>query len=89
MVTAVPVRDLKDTARFCQTVRDSEGPIVVTRNGYDEFFVLSPELYRELDMARRRQELYEAVDAAEGRLAVGEGTPARPAIAQIRQRHGL
>ena len=89
MPTAVPVRDLKDTAKFCQTVRESDEPIVVTRNGYEEFFILSPELYREYDMLRRRQEIYEAVDAAEARLAAGKGLSARSALTQIRQRHGL
>ena len=89
MPTAVPVRDLKDTAKFCQTVRSSTEPIVVTRNGYDEFFVLSPDLYHELDMARRRQELYEAVDAAEARLSAGKGVPAHSALSQIRRQHGL
>ena len=86
---AVPVRDLKDTARFCQTVRESDGPIVVTRNGYDEFFVLTPELFHEYEMMRRRQELWAEVDAAEARLAAGQGVPAREALEQIRQRHGL
>ena len=89
MPTAVPVRDLKDTAKFCQTVRESEGPIVVTRNGYDEFYVITPEQYREIDMALRRQALYESVDAAEDRLAAGKGVPARSALAEIRQHHGL
>ena len=89
MLTAVPVRDLKDTAKFCQTVHESDGPIVVTRNGYDEFFVLSPEQYHELEMARHRQLIYEVVDAAEDSLAAGKGISARPALAQIRQRYGL
>ena len=89
MSTAVPVRDLKDTAKFCQTVRESDGPIVVTRNGYDEFYVITPEQYREFDMALRRQALYEAVDAAEDRLAAGKGVSARSALAEIRQHHGL
>lgn len=89
MPTAVPVRDLKDTAKFCQTVRESDGPIVVTRNGYDEFYVLTPEMYREFDMALRRQALYEAVDAAEERMAAGKGVAARSALAEVRQRYGL
>ncbi len=89
MTIAVPVRDMKDTAKFCQTVRESDGPIVVTRNGYHEFFVLSPELFHEYEMARRRQELYEAVDAAETRLASGQGVPARDGLARIRKSHGL
>ncbi|MDO4538317.1 MAG: type II toxin-antitoxin system Phd/YefM family antitoxin [Coriobacteriales bacterium] len=89
MPTAVPVRDLKDSAKFCQKVRESDGPIVVTRNGYDEFYVLSPELYHELEMARRRQELYAAVEAAEGRLAASGGVTARSALSQLRQRYGL
>lgn len=89
MPLAVPVRDLKDTAKFCQTVRDNDGPIIVTRNGYDEFVVLTPELYQRLDAAMRKQELYAAVDAAEERLGSGEGVSARDVLAQIRQRHGL
>ncbi|MDO4798179.1 MAG: hypothetical protein Q4A01_09205 [Coriobacteriales bacterium] len=87
--TAVPVRDLKDTARFCRTVRESDGPIVVTRNGYDEFFVLTPDLFHEFVMMRRRQELYNEVDAAEARLASGQGVSARDALAQIRRHHGV
>ena len=87
--TAVPVRDLKDTAQFCRTVRESDGPIVVTRNGYDEFFVLSPDLFHEYEMIRRRQQLYAEVDAAEARLAAGQGVAARDALEQLRQRHGL
>ena len=89
MPVAVPVRDLKDTAKFCQTVHESDGPIVVTRNGYDEFFVLTPELYHEYEMALRRQALYEAVDAAEERISAGKGMSAHGALAEIRQRHGL
>lgn len=87
--TAVPVRDLKDTAKFCQTVRESDGPVVVTRNGYDEFFVLSPELFHEYEMMRRRQELWAEADAAEARLAAGGGVLAREALSRIRQNHGL
>jgi len=86
---AVPVRDLNDTAEFCQTVRESEGPLVVTRNGHEEFFLLTSESFRDHDIAYRRQEIHEAVDAAEARLAAGEGLPARTVLAQIRKRHGL
>ena len=86
---AVPVRDLKDTAQFCRTVRESDGPIVVTRNGYDEFFVLPPDLFHEFVMMRRRQELYNEVDVAEARLASGQGVSARDALAQIRRHRGV
>ncbi len=86
---AVPVRDLKDTAQFCRTVRESDGPIVVTRNGYDEFFVLPPDLFHEFVMMRRRQELYNEVDVAEARLASGQGVSAREALAQIRRHRGV
>ena len=89
MPIAVPVRDLKDTARFCKTVRESDGAVIVTRNGYDEFVAMTPERYHECEMALRRQALYESVDAAEKRLASGQGVPGRAALAEIRARHGL
>lgn len=89
MPIAVPVRDLKDTARFCKTVRESDGAVIVTRNGYDEFVALTPERYHEYEMALRRQDLYESVDAAEGRLASGQGVEGRSALVEIRARRGL
>jgi PHD/YefM family antitoxin component YafN of YafNO toxin-antitoxin module len=89
MPIAVPVRALKDTASFCQTVRESDGAVIVTRNGYDEFVALTPERYHEYEMALRRQALYESVDSAERRLASGRGIAGRSALAEIRNRHGL
>ena len=43
----------------------------------------------EYEMALRRQALYESVDAAEKRLASGQGVAGSSALAEIRARHGL
>lgn len=45
MATCVPVRDMKDTAKFSETVRNADGPVTVTKNGRDEFVVMTSDAY--------------------------------------------
>ena len=40
MPTAVPIRDLKNTAAFARLVDESPEPITVTKNGYDKFVAM-------------------------------------------------
>ena len=45
MPTAVPVRDLKNTAAFARLVDESPEPITVTKNGYDKFVAMRRQDY--------------------------------------------
>ncbi len=44
----IPVNELKDTARIMKTCKESNVPIVITKNGYGEAVMMSIELYEEL-----------------------------------------
>ena len=44
----IPVNELKNTALIMQTCKESNVPIVITRNGYGEAVMMSISLYEEL-----------------------------------------
>ncbi len=45
MAHCVPVRELKDTAKFLSVVEGSKDPVTVTRNGRDALVVMKPVAY--------------------------------------------
>ena len=47
MAYCVPIKDLKDTAAFSRLVKKTEHPIFITKNGREEFVVMSTEVYRQ------------------------------------------
>ncbi len=49
----IPINELKNTAKISQLCRESDVPIVVTRNGYGEMVLMSVALY-ERSMAQTR-----------------------------------
>ena len=44
----LPVNELKNTAFIMKTCKESDVPIVITRNGYGEAVMMSVALYEEL-----------------------------------------
>lgn len=44
----LPVNELKNTAFIMKTCKESNVPIVITRNGYGEAVMMSVSLYEEL-----------------------------------------
>ena len=43
----VPINELKNTARISKTCKDSDVPIIVTKNGYGDMVLMSIELYEQ------------------------------------------
>ncbi|MCD8094691.1 MAG: type II toxin-antitoxin system Phd/YefM family antitoxin [Ruminococcus sp.] len=43
----IPINELKNTAKITQTCKESDVPIVVTKNGYGEMVLMSIELYEK------------------------------------------
>lgn len=71
MAYCVPIKDLKDTAAFSRLVKKTEHPIFITKNGREEFVVMSTEVYR--------QETGQAIDqAAKGHSFKPKSTSTRP-----------
>lgn len=45
MPVCVPIKDMRDTAKFSELVETTTGPVTVTKNGYSKFVVLRSEDY--------------------------------------------
>lgn len=93
MPRIIPIRDLKDTAeisRMCHEAPDE--PIVVTKNGYQDMVIVSPEFYEEVEKLKRQKWL-ESIRAeiAEGQKAVNEGrtVDAFEHLEELRKKYGL
>lgn len=89
MPTCVPMKDLKNTARFTRTVLDSPEPVIVTNNGREAFVSMTPERYDELLLEAARARLYEVIDRAEEDIAAGRMVDANDFTASLRERYGL
>lgn len=89
MPVTVPIRDLKDTSKITQTVREADGPVIVTKNGYSEMVIVTPEEYDELERARTMQQIYHAIGEAEARMNRGEGIDGEELMAKLREKYGL
>ena len=46
--TCVPMKELKNTAEFTDTVQNAAGPVLVTKNGREAFVALSMSGYEAL-----------------------------------------
>lgn len=44
----LPVNELKNTANILKICKESEGPIIITRNGYGEAVMMSLQVYESL-----------------------------------------
>ena len=44
----LPVNELKNTANIMKVCQETEGPIVITKNGYGEAVMMSIKVYEEM-----------------------------------------
>lgn len=89
MATCVPIKDLKNTAAFSKLVEESEGPVIVTKNGRDAFAVMTIQELDALRLDAARATLYEKIDEAEADFVEGRFVPARESQQKARARYGL
>jgi len=86
MPKIIPIKELKDTASVSQMVRESEGPVYVTKNGYGDMVLMSTEEYDRL-----MYEMDIVLKLLEGEQALqrGDSEDAFESIERIRQRYEL
>ncbi len=89
MPTCVPIKDLKDTARFARLVEESPGPVTVTRNGYDAFVVMRSADYDALQQEPAKQRLLARIALAEREKAEGRVIDGPTADRRLREKYGL
>lgn len=85
----VPAKELKNTQQFAETVQNSEGPVIVTKNGRESFVSMSMDCYRSLCLESARARLYDSLDRAEADISSGGGVDADELIGSIRNRYGI
>lgn len=89
MATCVPISELKDTAAFSKKVAHAGEPVIVTKNGYEEFVVLDPELFKTYRKESPEEELERLLSEADRDIATGRVSSAKEGLASIRQAYGL
>lgn len=89
MPVAVPIRDMRDTAKFSELVESSPTPVIVTKNGYSKFVVMRSEDYDELANERAMAHLMNRIAIAERERAEHAGRDAFEALAEIREKYGI
>lgn len=87
--TCVPVKELKNTSNFTETVQSCPGPVIVTKNGQGAFVSMSLECYEALAVEAARAKLYQALDRAEDDVRAGRVRDAKEVIEGMRRSHGL
>ena len=81
----IPIRDLKNTAAVSQLCHDTPVPITVTKNGYADMVIMSPEAFdRVLESAAAIKLMQGLRDIEAGRTK-----PAREALAAVREKYGV
>jgi len=86
MPKIIPIKELKDTANISLMVRESEGPVYVTKNGYDDMVLMSTEEY---DRLMYEMDLLEKLLEGEMAIQRGEVEDAFESVDRIRRRYEL
>ena len=89
MAICVPIRDMKDTAKFAQTVREAGGPVTVTKNGYDEFVVMTSSDFEALSDEAAKAKLFARLAQSEAEYQAGDYADGAAFAASVRSAHGL
>ena len=81
----IPIRDLKDTAAVSQLCHDTPCPITVTKNGYADMVIMSPEALDQLLESTAAIKLMQGLRDVEA----GRVKPAREALQALRDKYGV
>lgn len=89
MATCVPIRDMKDTARFTALIERSPEPVTVTRNGYDAFVVMRSEDYETMRQEVAKAQLLSRMAVAEAEYTAGDYVDGAAFTQSLREHYGL
>ena len=86
MPKIIPIKELKDTANISMMVRETPGPVYITKNGYDDMVIMSTEEY---DRLTYQLDMLEKLAEGERAIRRGEVVDAAESVEQIRRRYEL
>ncbi len=79
----------RNTAAFLKKMKKSGAPLVLTVNGKAEIIVQDAKAYQEMLERIERAETVAAIRKGMEEFDRGEGRPAREALEELRQKHGI
>jgi PHD/YefM family antitoxin component YafN of YafNO toxin-antitoxin module len=88
MNICVPMREMKDTARFSSIVEEAKEPVCVTKNGHDHLVVMTVNAYRAFEDQIAEAKLLSIISQADTDIANGHTVDGITAIEKIREKYG-
>lgn len=89
MPTCVPISELKDSATFAEKVARAGEPVIVTKNGYEQFVVIDADLFREYRRETPAEHLERLLQDADRDIRAGRLSDMREGLDLIRAQYGL
>ena len=93
MISLKDIQSLTDfkrnTAEYMKKIKKSRRPLVLTVNGKAEIVVQDAEAYQAMLERIERAEAVAAIRKGIDEFERGEGRPARQALEELRQKHGI
>lgn len=89
MAVCVPIRDMKNTSAFAQTVREAPEPVTVTKNGYSEFVVMRSEDYELMREEVAKARLLRVLADADRAYEAGDYVDGAAFTDSVRRAYGL
>ena len=88
-MSVFPITEMKDTAAFSRMIEAEDGPVIVTKNGYDRFVCVKSSDFSRWEQAEARARLLERIMVSERERAEGKSVDAFEATKSLREKHGL
>lgn len=89
MPICVPIKEMKNTAKFTELVLNSPEPVIVTKNGYDAFVVTRSDTYSPIDYEAAKEQLLSKVQEAQNDIKNGRVHDGDKFESELRAKYGL
>ena len=89
MTYCVPITDLKDSNSFSELVNSSNHPIFVTKNGREEFVVMSTAVYETKTIDPAREAFYASLERSMEDKKAGRVKDAQVVIDELYEQYEL
>lgn len=89
MAVCIPIKEMKNTAEFTNTVLNAGEPVMVTKNGREALVSMAPEIYEGLCMEAARAQLYDLVDKGITEAREGRTIDARQLSSALHEQYGF
>ena len=89
MPSCVPISDIKDTAAFSRKVATAGEPVIVTKNGYEQFVAIDADLFRSYRKETPEEHLERLLSEADRDIAAGGISDMRADLEQMKAAYGL